>query len=237
MNPRLKNLLGRLMFHAVALTPAALLVIDYQLDRLTANPIQEITFRTGKFALLFLLGALACTPLNTLLGWRWTQPLRRTLGLYAFFYALLHFLTFVYLDYGLDPELLQEAIFKKPYALVGFSAFLILLPLALTSTKGWQKRLGKRWKKLHQLTYVAILLVIVHFLWLVKADHTEPLAFGVLAVGLLLMRLPRIRQSVARWRTARAAAGKARKVAAAPAAAASMSPAPSKGPISEPMVE
>ena len=103
------------------------------------------------------------------------------------------------------------------------------------STKGWQKRLGKRWKKLHQLTYVAILLVIVHFLWLVKADHAEPLAFGVLAVGLLLMRLPRIRQSVARWRTAQAAAGKARKAAAA--AASSASPAPSKGPISESMVE
>ena len=167
---------------------------------LTANPIQAITFRTGKLALLLLVLSLACTPLNTAFGVRMALKWRRPLGLYAFMYAGLHFLTFTVLDYGLDPVLLREAIFEKRYALVGFSAFLLLVPLAITSTRGWMKRLGKRWKRLHQLVYIAGLLVIVHYVWLVKADRREPLLWGAAIAILLAFRLPPVRRAVVKLR-------------------------------------
>ncbi len=190
----------QLAAHAAALAPAAHLAWDVWTDNLTANPIQDITARTGKTALVLLVAALAVTPLNTLFGWRRLIPLRRPLGVYAFLYALQHFLTFVWLDYGLDPVLLEEAIFEKKYALVGFGAFLILLPLAATSTAGWMRRLGKRWKRLHRLVYVAAVLVVVHFVWLVKADVREPLAYGAVVAALLALRVPRVREAVARRR-------------------------------------
>ena len=177
-----------------ALLPLAVLIWDYFQDNLTVNPIQEITFRTGKYALVLLVLSLACTPLNTLIGFREALRLRRPLGLYAFMYASFHFLTFIGLDYGFDLELIYEAIFEKRYALVGFAAFLILLPLAITSTKGWQKRLGKNWKKLHQLVYVAAGLVVVHFVWGVKSDIREPLIYGAIVLSFLLLRVPAIRQ-------------------------------------------
>ncbi len=186
----------QVVVNVAALTPFALLLWDYQHNQLTVNPIQEATFRTGFYALLMLVLSLACTPINTVFGLRQVVPLRRTLGLYAFFYATLHFLIFAVLDYGLDPALLQEAIFEKRYALVGFLAFLILLPLAITSTKGWMKRLGKKWKRLHLLVYPAALLVIVHFVWLVKADITEPLLWGLAVVALLALRLPPVRRRI-----------------------------------------
>jgi len=189
--------------HVAALVPLAWLLWDAWNGDLTANPIQEVTFRTGRTALRLLVLSLAITPANTLFGWRRLIPLRRALGLYAFCYGFLHFLTFVVLDYGLDPVLLQEAILKKKYALVGFSAFLILLPLAITSTKGWQKRLGKRWKQIHKLAYLAAALVIVHFTWLVKADITRPIAYGIAVALLLTLRLPAVRQAVTRWRSAK----------------------------------
>ena len=146
--------------HIGALLPLAWMVQNYFTDNLTVNPIQELTFRTGRYALILLILSLAITPLNTLFGWRKLIPLRRLFGLYAFFYATLHFLIFVGLDYGFDWALLQEAIFEKRYALVGFSAFLILTALALTSNRRAMKRLGKRWKKLHRLSYLAGGLVI-----------------------------------------------------------------------------
>jgi sulfoxide reductase heme-binding subunit YedZ len=126
--------------------------------------------------------------------------LRKSLGLYAFFYATLHFLTFVGLDYQFDPELLKDAILKKRYALVGFAAFLTLLPLAITSTKGWMRRLGKNWKRLHRLIYLAGLLAIVHFVWLVKSDIREPLAYGAVVVTLLALRLKPLRRILVDFR-------------------------------------
>ncbi|MDX1436397.1 MAG: ferric reductase-like transmembrane domain-containing protein, partial [Anaerolineales bacterium] len=125
----------------LALLPLANLIYDAYTGGLTFNPIQEATFRTGKLALIFLLLSLACTPANTIFGLRGAVRYRRMLGLFAFFYASIHFVIFVGFDYGLSWPLIREAIIEKRYALVGFSAFLILLPLALTSTKGWQKRL------------------------------------------------------------------------------------------------
>jgi len=190
----------RITVHVGALIPLAVLIWDYFNNQLTVNPIQAITLRTGKTALILLVLSLACTPANTLLGFRPALKVRRALGLYAFLYAALHFMVFVGLDYGFDPALLKEAIFEKRYALVGFAAFLILLPLAITSTKGWMKRLGRIWKTLHQWVYLAALLVIVHFVWLVKADIREPLMYGAIVLLLLVMRIPLVRQALSSLR-------------------------------------
>ena len=190
----------RIATHIGAWIPLAVLIWDFANDNLTANPIQEATFRTGKTALILLLLALACTPLNTLLGWKRLLPLRRPLGLYAFFYVCVHLLIFALVDYGLDWELIQQAIVEKRYVLVGFAAFLLLLPLAITSTKGWMRRLGKGWKKLHRLVYLAVSLAIVHFVWLVKADIREPLVYGAIVAALLILRLPAIRRSLTSMR-------------------------------------
>jgi sulfoxide reductase heme-binding subunit YedZ len=193
----------RLAVHAAGLLPFALLVADARLGRLSADPLQEITFRTGKFALIFLVASLSVTPLGTVFGWRWLAPHRRTLGLYAFFYATLHFLTFSWLDYNLDLGLLAAEISEKPYVFVGLAAFSILLALALTSTKGSQKRLGRRWKQLHAWVYVAALLVVVHYTWLVKADRRQPLLWGALIVLLLALRRPAVRRWIAARRQGR----------------------------------
>ena len=127
-------------------------------------------------------------------------PLRRPLGLWAFFYVCVHLLIFTVLDYGLDWQLIAETVAEKRYVLVGFTAFLLLLPLALTSTKASMRRLGKRWKQLHRLVYLAALLAIVHFVWLVKADIREPLLYGAGLLLLLALRLSPVRRAVARLR-------------------------------------
>lgn len=182
--------------HLASLAPLAALIWDGLHDQLTANPIQAMTFRTGKTALVLLALSLACTPLSAVFGLRQAAKWRRPLGLYAFLYASLHFLIFLGLDYGLDFVLLREAIFEKRYALVGFAAFLLLLPLAITSTRGWMRRLGKRWKRLHRAVYLAGILVIVHYVWLVKADRREPLLWGAIVLFLLSLRLPAVRRRI-----------------------------------------
>lgn len=211
---RLREQLLQVAVHVAALAPLALLIWNGLNDNLTVNPIQAITFRTGKAALALLVLSLACTPLNTAFGLRLALKWRRPLGLYAFMYAALHFLTFTVLDYGLDPVLLREAIFEKRYALVGFAAFLLLVPLAITSPRGWMKRLGKRWKRLHQAVYLAGLLVVVHYLWLVKADRREPLLWGAAIALLLIIRLPPVRRAVSGLRHRRGRAAEAQAAAA-----------------------
>jgi sulfoxide reductase heme-binding subunit YedZ len=197
---RLSPNILRLLTHVGVLLPLAVLIWDGMHGGLTVNPIQEISARTGKTALVLLVLSLACTPLNTLFGLRHVLPLRRPLGLYAFAYAALHLLNFAAVDYGLDPVLLREAILEKRYVLVGFAAFLLLLPLAITSTTGFQRRLGKQWKQLHRLVYLAAILAVVHFVWLVKADVREPLVYGAIVGGLLVVRLPSIRRRLTRLR-------------------------------------
>jgi len=189
--------------HVAALTPLAVILALAWQGRLTANPIQDVTLRTGQTALVLLVLSLSITPLYTAFTIKELLPLRRRLGLYAFFYAALHFLIFVGLDYGFDSELLKEAIFEKRYALVGFAAFLILLPLAVTSTKGWMRRLGKRWKALHRWVYVAAVLVIVHYVWLVKSDIRTPLLYGAVVGILLILRVPAVARRVRQLRQAR----------------------------------
>ncbi len=190
----------RLLAHLGALVPLAQLIWDGLHDQLTVNPIQEITARTGKAALILLVLALACTPLHTLFGRKQLLPLRRPFGLYAFWYACLHLLTFTVLDYGLDWGLMRAEIVEKRYQLVGFTAFVLLLPLAITSTRGWMRRLGKRWKVLHRLVYLAAPLAVVHFFWLVKADVREPLLVGAIVAALLALRIPPVRRRLTRLR-------------------------------------
>ncbi len=194
--PRLKLTPLQWLTHLGAWAPLAVLAWDYFNNNLSVNPIQDITFRTGKPALVLLVLSLACTPLNSLLGQRWALKLRRPLGVYAFMYAALHWLVFVGLDYGFDVGLIYDAIFDKRYALVGFAAFLLLLPMAITSTKGWQRRLGKRWKLLHKGVYAAGLLAVVHYVWLVKSDVRQPLAWGAVVVALLIVRLPAVKHTL-----------------------------------------
>jgi sulfoxide reductase heme-binding subunit YedZ len=182
--------------HILSLLPLVLLLWDYATGQLTVDPIREITFRTGSTALTLLVLSLACTPLNIVFGLKQVIPLRRWLGLYAFLYASLHFLTFVALDYGLDLALIGEAIFEKRYALVGFAAFLILLPLAITSTKGWMRRLGKNWKRLHRLAYLAAVLAVMHYIWLVKGALGKPLLYAAIVALLLVLRIPAVRKKI-----------------------------------------
>jgi sulfoxide reductase heme-binding subunit YedZ len=173
------------LFHILALVPLVLLVWGYFAHTLTADPIRAITLRTGKTALTFLILTLAVTPVSTILDWPVIRRLRRPLGLYAFLYALLHFLTFIGLDYGFNWKYIKDALLDKRYALAGLAAFLILLPLAITSTKGW--------RRLHQLDYLAALLAVLHYVWSVKADIRVPLTYGAVVALLLVLRLPFVR--------------------------------------------
>ncbi len=159
------------------------------------DPTAEITARTGSAALIMLVASLAVTPISFVFGWRKIVPARKPLGLYAFLYASLHLLNFIGMDYGFSLQaFLDDALLQKRYMIVGFSAFFILLPLAITSTKGWMRRLGRNWKRLHQLVYLAAILAVLHFLWLVKIDITEPVIYGAIVLLLLILRIPRVRQ-------------------------------------------
>ena len=139
--------------------------------------------------LRFLLITLAVTPLRQLSGWNWLIRFRRMLGLFAFFYALLHFTTYLVLDQYFDLQAIVEDVIKRPYITVGFLAFILLIPLAATSTKAMMKRLGRHWQRLHRLLYGISILGILHFIWLVKADLLEPLLYAAILAVLLGQRL------------------------------------------------
>ena len=192
----------QLAVHLAALAPLAVLVAAWLTDNLSVNPIQDATFRTGKTAMVLLVASLACTPANTVFGFRPAIKVRRALGLYAFLYAAIHFAIFIGLDYGFDLRLVGLELAEKRYILVGAAALLILLLLAVTSTKGWQRRLGKGWKTLHRWVYLAGVLVIFHYIWVQKSDIREPIVWGVILGILLLLRVPAIRKRAASWRAA-----------------------------------
>jgi sulfoxide reductase heme-binding subunit YedZ len=171
----------------IGLVPTAGIAYRFATNALGANPIEEVTHETGQWALRLLVACLFVTPARKLFGWSWIAPVRKTLGLFAFYYAFLHFATYVALDLFFDFSLLGEDIAERPYITVGFATFCILCALAATSTKGSIKRLGKRWVTLHRMVYVAAIGGIVHFFWLVKADLREPLIYAaILAVPLAL---------------------------------------------------
>jgi len=174
----------------LGLGPLAWLGVRALRGDLGANPIEAVTHATGLAALRLLLVALAITPSRRWLGLRWLAPLRRTFGLLAFGYACLHLLTYVVLDQFFDWQAILEDVAKRPYITAGFFAFLCLSPLAATSTRAMVRRLGRRWKPLHRLAYVAAIAAVVHFLWLVKKDLREPLTYAVVLALLLAGRWP-----------------------------------------------
>ena len=178
-----------LLVIGLALWPLARILWDLAWGSFLVDPIQEIITRTGRAALNLLVLSLACTPLYTLTGFAPLQRARRTLGLYAFLYVVVHFLTFAGWDYGFDLRLLWQAVFYQRYVIVGFVAGLILLVLAVTSTRGWQRRLGKWWKRLQRLVYLANVLAVLHFVWLLK-EPSEALPYAVVVVVLLVLRIP-----------------------------------------------
>lgn len=189
--PRQIALAKGLLF-VLSLLPFARLVVFAFTDQLGANPIESITRNTGDWTLYFLCLTLSVTPLRRITGVHWLIRLRRMLGLFAFFYATLHFMTFLWFDHFFDIDEMLRDVVKRPFITVGFFAFVLLIPLALTSTNGMVKRLGgKRWQQLHYLVYVIAPLGILHFWWMKagKNDFAEPTLLGAIVALLLLPRL------------------------------------------------
>ena len=175
---------------AVCLLPLVRLVALGFSGGLGANPIEFITRSTGTWTLVGLMLTLSVTPLRRLSGRADLVRYRRMLGLFTFFYVCLHFMTYVWLDQFFDPASIAKDIVKRPFITVGFTAFVLLIPLAVTSTHAMMRRLGRHWKQLHRLVYLIALLGVIHYLWLVKKDLTEPLIYGGVLALLLIMRLP-----------------------------------------------
>ncbi len=198
----------QLLIHLGAWFPLARLVVEALTDNLTANPIQRIEQRTGRAALTLLILSLAATPLNSLFGWKEPLTRRRALGLYAFMYATIHVIIFADLDYGLAWSLIVQTIFEKPYILVGAAAFLMLIPLAVTSFDLWKARLKKNWKRIHQTIYLIAPLAVLHYAWgkkgdifLLRGDIALPLMYAGILAALLTLRIPAVRRFLASFRT------------------------------------
>ena len=177
------------MVFTLCLLPLALIVYDGFTGGLGVNPIEAVTHRTGDWTLRLLLVTLTMTPLRRWFDWRWPLRIRRMLGLFAFFYACLHLLTYLWLDQFFDWWGIVGDIIERPFITVGMLAFLGMVPLAVTSTRGMMRRLGRHWKSLHRLVYVVAVLGVVHFWWLVKADIREPLLYAAILAVLLGYRL------------------------------------------------
>jgi len=173
---------------AAALSPAVWLVYGFFTDNLSANPIDYITDTTGLSALTCLIVTLAVTPLRRLTGWNELIKLRRMLGLFAFFYACLHLTTWAVIDQFFNVSGMAADIVKRPWVTIGMTTFLLLLPLAVTSTAGMIRRLGRRWQQLHRLVYVAGVTAVIHFWWVVKADFRDPRLFALALTILLSFR-------------------------------------------------
>ena len=188
--------------HVAALTPLAVMGWAYWQDQLGADPIGLLTRRTGRWAIVFLLLSLLPTFLRMLTGFRGLLPVRRALGLYGFLYAGLHFLVFVGLDYQFDVPLIWGGVREDRRVIAGLVAGFILVPLALTSTRGWIKRLGKNWKRLHRLVYLAALLAVLHYAWTFKELRVAPVVAGAVLLLLLAVRLPPVARLLARGRGA-----------------------------------
>jgi sulfoxide reductase heme-binding subunit YedZ len=173
-----------------SLVPLAAILIRALRDDLGPDPIAQALNQLGLIALVFLIAALGCTPLKAVFGWTWPMRIRRMLGLLAFFYALLHIITYTVLDQGLDWDAIVDDIVKRKFIFFGFSTFVLLIPLAATSTNSALRRLGYvRWKQLHRLAYLAPALAVLHFIWRVKLDVREPVAYGLVLAALLSVRL------------------------------------------------
>jgi len=171
------------------LIPLGQLLYNAWTDNLSANPIEFITHFTGDWTLIFLLASLSVTPLRQISGWNELIKYRRMLGLFAFFYAVLHFATYMVLDHFFDFQAIVKDVMKRPYVTAGFTGFVLMIPLAITSTAGMIRRLGKRWQQLHRFVYVVGIVGVIHFYWLVKADIRRPVQYGAVLALLLGYRL------------------------------------------------
>lgn len=188
--------LAKTLLFAACLLPAAWLAYAVASGGLGADPVEALAKQSGRWALRLLALTLAVTPLRRLTGWRGLLRVRRMLGLFCFFYALLHLATYLVLDLQLEWDELLADIVERPFISAGLTTFLLLLPLALTSTRGWQRRLGRRWQQLHRLVYAAALGALLHFFWAVKADLREPLLYaGVFALLLGYRAVARLHQA------------------------------------------
>lgn len=196
---RLRTL--KALVFVACLVPLALMVWDGFRDQLGTNPIEEITHRTGDWTLRLLLLTLTVTPARRLLARPELLRLRRMLGLFTFFYASLHFMTYFWLDQFFDFSAIAKDVIKRPFITIGFTAFVLLIPLAVTSTNRMMRRLGRRWQQLHRLVYAIAIAGVLHYWWLVKADVRTPLIYAALLAVLLGYRV-----WFARAKTARAPA-------------------------------
>ncbi len=185
----MRNKILKPIVFLAALIPLALLGLDALQGNLSANPIEKITHRTGLWTLILLLVTLSITPLRRISGIQWLIQYRRMIGLFAFFYGFLHFMTYVWLDQFFDVHSMIRDVYKRPFITAGFTAFILLIPLAITSTKGWIRRLGKKWQLLHRLIYISAGAGVIHFIWLVKADLREPLIYATIFGGLIAIRV------------------------------------------------
>ena len=188
---RQSRLIWKPLVFIVSLIPCALVVGDLFAitGHLGANPVEEIQDRFGNWGLRFILITLAATPLRLVTHWNWLIRFRRMLGLFAFFYVLLHFLTWLILDQGLLLSAVAEDIVKRPFITIGFAAFLILIALAATSTAAMRRRLGRRWQKLHNWIYAAAVLGVWHYWWQVKLDVSDPAIYAAILAVLLGYRI------------------------------------------------
>ncbi len=184
----LRSAYAKPLAHLLCLVPLAVLLWAALYDSLGANPVERLTHETGQWTLRFLLLTLSMTPLRQWTGLAAWIRFRRLLGLYTFFYLACHFMIWFIADHSLDVIAMGEDIIKRPYITLGFSALLLMLPLAITSNQAMIRRLGKKWKSLHQLVYLILSLGVLHFIWLVKADYLEPTIYAIIAVVLLLHR-------------------------------------------------
>jgi len=193
----------QIAMHLYAWSAIILLIFDFATGNISPNPIQDLEQRTGRHALVLLVLSLLCTPLNTI--FRWSEPLkrRRALGLYSFMYAMIHVIIFADLDFGLAWSTLIQEVVTKPRLVVGTLAFLLLIPLAITSFDIWKKRLGKNWKRLHLAVYLIAPLVVLHYLWSKKGDILslqgeilKPMIYGLIIAIFLIMRIPPIRKAL-----------------------------------------
>ena len=184
---------AKTLVFGLCLAPTLVLIWDSVTGGLSVNPVEDITHRTGDWALRFLLLTLAISPFRWLSGWNGAMRYRRMLGLFTFWYASLHFSTYIVFDHFFDIRSITDDVIERKYVTAGFLAFILLLPLAVTSTQGWIRRLGKRWLVLHRLVYVAAVAGVVHFLWLVKLETSEPLIYAAVLSGLFIARFVRLR--------------------------------------------
>jgi sulfoxide reductase heme-binding subunit YedZ len=194
----------QISIHLYAWSALIWIVFELLTDSFSINPIQELEQRTGRHAITLLVLSLLCTPLNTIIKFPELLKRRRTLGLYALMYATIHVLIFVNLDYGLAWSLIFRTVFEKPYIVVGAIAFLLLIPLGVTSFDVWKVRLGKNWKRLHQVVYIIAPLAVLHYLWSKKGDILtlsgdilRPAIYGLILAIFLILRIPAVRKYIA----------------------------------------